>query len=47
VGDDVARVVDLSQTWQAFGTADLWIGAVIGVALIAAAIYLRRWRESE
>jgi ABC-2 type transport system permease protein len=45
--DDVARVVDLSQTWQAFGTADLWIGAVIGAALIAAAIYLRRWRESE
>jgi len=45
--DDVARVVDMSQTWQAFATADLWIGAAVGAALIVAAIYLRRWRESE
>ncbi|MFT3762359.1 MAG: ABC transporter permease [Pseudoxanthomonas sp.] len=43
--DGLARSIDLSTSWQAFATADLWIGAIIGAALIAAAIYLRRWRE--
>ena len=45
--DDLANAIDLTRSWEAFATADLWIGAVIGVALIAGAIYLRRWRESE
>ncbi len=45
--DDLANAIDLTRSWQAFATADLWIGAAIGVALIAGAIYLRRWRESE
>jgi ABC-2 type transport system permease protein len=45
--DDLANAIDLTRSWQAFATADLWIGAAIGVALIVGAIYLRRWRESE
>lgn len=45
--DELANAIDLTRSWQAFATADLWIGAAIGVALIVGAIYLRRWRESE
>jgi ABC-2 type transport system permease protein len=43
--EELARALDLTRSWNAFATADLWIGAVIGVALIAGAIHLRRWRE--
>lgn len=43
--DDLAKLVDLTQGWNAFLTLDLWIGVVVGVAFMAAAIYLRRWRE--
>ncbi len=43
--DDLAGAVDLARSWHAFATADLWIGAVVGVAFIAAAIRLRRWRD--
>ena len=45
--DDIPRAIDLTHSWYAFTTPDLWIGAAIGVALIVGAIYLRRWRESE
>ncbi|WP_334179863.1 ABC transporter permease [Pseudoxanthomonas sp.] len=45
--DQLANAIDLTRSWHAFATADLWIGAVIGVVLIIGAIYLRRWRESE
>ncbi|WAC64194.1 ABC transporter permease [Pseudoxanthomonas sp. SL93] len=45
--NELANAIDLTRSWNAFATADLWIGAVIGVALIAGAIYLRRWREAE
>ena len=43
--DDLAGAINLARSWQAFASADLWIGAVVGVALIAAAIRLRRWRD--
>jgi ABC-2 type transport system permease protein len=45
--DELANAIDLTRSWQAFASADLWIGAAIGVALIVGAIHLRRWRESE
>lgn len=45
--DELANAIDLTRSWSAFATADLWIGAAIGVALIVGAIHLRRWRESE
>ncbi|KAF1722614.1 ABC transporter permease [Pseudoxanthomonas wuyuanensis] len=44
---DLIRMLNLGNNWHIFGTADLWIGAVAGIALIAGAIYLRRWRESD
>ena len=43
--EDLARAIDLSSSWQAFGTLDLWLGAAIGAAMIFAAIRLRRWRD--
>ena len=43
--EDLANALDLTTSWQAFATLDLWIGVVVGVAFIAGAIYLRRWRE--
>ena len=43
--DDLAGAINLARSWQAFASADLWIGAVVGVAFIAAAIRLRRWRD--
>ena len=45
--DELANAIDLTRSWHAFATTDLWIGAAIGVALIVGAIHLRRWRESE
>ena len=43
--DQLASAIDLTTSWQAFATADMWIGVVLGVVFIAMAIYLRRWRE--
>ncbi|MET0655286.1 MAG: ABC transporter permease [Pseudoxanthomonas sp.] len=43
--DQLASAIDLTSGWQAFATADMWIGVVFGVACIVGAIYLRRWRE--
>ncbi len=43
--DDLASAIDLTRSWYAFATFDIWIGAAVGVALIAAAIRLRRWRD--
>ncbi|MEP6908003.1 MAG: ABC transporter permease [Pseudoxanthomonas sp.] len=43
--DQLASAIDLTSGWQAFATADMWIGVVFGVACIVGATYLRRWRE--
>lgn len=43
--DDLASAIDLTRSWHAFATADLWIGVLIGIGFIAAAIRLRRWRD--
>lgn len=42
---DVSKVINLTDSWQALTTANLWIGVAIGIAFIATAVYLRRWRE--
>lgn len=42
---DLANAIDLSSSWQAFATADLWIGAILGALMIYGAILLRRRRE--
>lgn len=43
--DQVIAGLDYLDSWHAFATWDLWIGVVVGIALIAAAVWLRRWRE--
>jgi len=43
--NDLSAAINLTTSWHAFATADLWIGAAIGAAFIFAAIRLRRWRD--
>ncbi|MBB5206663.1 hypothetical protein [Chiayiivirga flava] len=43
--DDFARLFDLGNAYAALGTADLWIGAVAGLAMLAGAVYFRRKRD--
>jgi ABC-2 type transport system permease protein len=43
--EGVSPQLDLSSSWAAFGTLDLWLGVAIGVAMIFLAIRLRRWRD--
>lgn len=38
-------ILDLSQTYQDLATPTLWIGVVVGAALIGGAIWFRRWRD--
>ena len=42
---DLAGAIQIGKSWALFGTADLWIGALAGAAMIYAAIRLRRWRD--
>ena len=42
---DIGSAFDAAHSWQVFGHADVWIGALIGAAMIYGAIRLRRWRE--
>jgi ABC-2 type transport system permease protein len=37
--------MDLSNSYQALGSANLWIGVAAGLAMIAGAIWFRRWRD--
>ncbi|HYP69591.1 MAG TPA: hypothetical protein VEP93_01845 [Variovorax sp.] len=43
--DELANAVNLFDGWRAFATPDIWIGMAVGVALIAGAVYMRRWRD--
>lgn len=42
---DMVELLDVGAMYSTLGTMDLWMGAVLGVAMIATAIRLRRWRE--
>jgi len=42
---ELAGAIDPTTSWHMFATVDLWIGAVVGVAFLYAAIHLRRWRD--
>ncbi|MGN6513786.1 MAG: hypothetical protein ACTHKZ_09500 [Lysobacteraceae bacterium] len=42
---DVARLLNLRTMWSTLLTAQLWIGAFAGAAMIAVAARLRRWRD--
>jgi ABC-2 type transport system permease protein len=37
--------LNLSNSYSVLATANLWIGVAVGVAMIAAAIWFRRWRD--
>jgi ABC-2 type transport system permease protein len=43
--EDLPAVLNLGASWQVLTHADVWIGAILGVAMIYGAIRLRRWRE--
>ena len=42
---DIVTALSPAVSWQVLGHADVWIGALIGAAMIFGAIRLRRWRE--
>ena len=42
-GPNLMMVV--TQSWKVLATADAWIGAAIGSAMIYAAVRLRRWKD--
>jgi ABC-2 type transport system permease protein len=45
-GHDSAGMAELiGPSWQVLGTANLWIGVVLGAAMIFTAIRMRRWRD--
>jgi ABC-2 type transport system permease protein len=43
--EDIAQSFDVTVALNVLGHADVWIGAAIGIAMILAAIRLRRWRD--
>jgi len=43
--DLLATLLGRSTELELYARADLWIGALVGIGFIAAAIYLRRWRD--
>ncbi|HLI18466.1 MAG TPA: ABC-2 transporter permease [Rhodanobacteraceae bacterium] len=45
VGQDQLAAISYSSMAHAFTLPDMWIGAAVGIALIAAAIWFRRWRD--
>jgi ABC-2 type transport system permease protein len=42
---DFVSAIQIGKSWAVFGTAELWIGALVGAVMIFAAIRLRRWRD--
>jgi ABC-2 type transport system permease protein len=45
VGGNELAAISYSSMAQAFALPQMWIGAIVGIALIAAAIWFRRWRD--
>jgi len=45
VGGDQLAAISYSSMVHAFALPQMWIGAIVGIALIAAAIWFRRWRD--
>ena len=43
--EGVSPQLDLSSSWAAFGTLDMWLGVAVGAAMIFLAIRIRRWRD--
>jgi ABC-2 type transport system permease protein len=45
INPDNAVSVLLANTYSLLGTSDLWIGVVVGLAFLAGAIRMRRYRD--
>jgi len=45
VDGDQLGAISFGAMARAFAMPEMWIGAVVGIALIAAAIWFRRWRD--
>ena len=43
--EDISHIVMAQQSWRLATSADLWIGAAAGVAMLVLATRLRRWRD--
>ncbi|HEY5970698.1 MAG TPA: ABC transporter permease [Pseudoxanthomonas sp.] len=43
--EGVPEALSLGSSWQVFAHADVWLGAILGIAMIYGAIRLRRWRD--
>jgi len=43
--EDIHRLFNVFSSWQVFGHADVWIGAILGAAMIYTAIRMRRWKD--
>jgi ABC-2 type transport system permease protein len=44
-GDRNLDFMNLSNTYHLLGSVNLWVGVAVGAALIAAAVWFRRWRD--
>jgi ABC-2 type transport system permease protein len=42
---DGLRIMDLAQSYQLLTAPSLWIGVLIGIAMLAGAVWFRRWRS--
>jgi ABC-2 type transport system permease protein len=43
--DDLSAMVGFGELYSTLGRLDLWIGVVAGIAMLAVAVRLRRWRD--
>jgi len=43
--EDLDRVFSVAAAWAGLADIEVWIGAAVGIAMISAAIRLRRWRD--
>ena len=44
-GNSDLSFMDLTNTYQLLASANLWIGVVVGLGLLAGAVWFRRWRD--
>jgi ABC-2 type transport system permease protein len=43
--ESIGHFFNLSNSYAVLGTPDIWIGAVAGIAMLAGAVWFRRWRD--
>lgn len=43
--EDISRFFNLSSSYAALASANIWIGAAAGIAMLAGAVWFRRWRD--